>query len=311
MDRCCAGLLVVLALFVAAAAGAALYIRWLRHREGKIPSDRAVADIGYGPAPPGLPPAFLFDTPAALFCLRACMSAANRRLGADPQLPPAVEELGWAGGHAYVLRVTPPGGAPYLVVAVSGTLTYADVRLDLHDGQVGFYGAKAHQGFVRGWKRVYPDVLAVVDAHPGSPVLVAGHSLGAGVAALVAAALGTDRPGTPLALYSAATPRTGDAAFIALLSRAVPNHWHVQNRADIVPTLPPSVAPVVAGRKGKAPPVYADFDRVAFFDFQTGNLADNHHPMTYLCGVAAGLRGADNATCLARWSSPPRTVSWA
>lgn len=310
MSDCCFGLVVVLVILIVAIGGGALYVRALLRRlaalEGQLPIDQIVPDIGYTSYLPRRLPAMGFDTDLAAFALRACDSAANKHLGGGTQLPPGVAEVGWAGGHALLLRITPdvtPGAAPIFMVAVAGTLTYHDVRKDLRDAHVEFYGAHAHQGFVQEWKQIYPAVRRLAAQNPAAQFIVAGHSLGAAVATLIAAALGVDFPGIGLALYAAATPRTGAQDLIALLDRAAPNHWHIANRADVIPTLPLAVSPITTGPRQGETVLYADFDRVVYFDVQTGSVGGNHYTDAYLCGLGA-------IPCAAYWTAPPRVAVW-
>ena len=121
------------------------------------------------------------------------------------------------------------------------------------------------------------------------------------MATLIAVGLGSDFPGRGVALYAAATPRTGARDLVQALRRVVPSHWHIVNRADIVPALPPSVSPARGGAS-----VFADFDRVVMFEAQSGSLRDNHATRAYLCAVVGG------AACTpATWATPLRAVDFA
>jgi triacylglycerol lipase len=318
MSPCCLALIVVLTIVVVVAAAgvgfARALIRGLEARRGILPSDDIVREIGYGaePLPAALPDPGAFDADVAAFAMRACISAANRRIGGSAQLPEGVTVVDWTNRHTLILKVEPPGGAagaaPLYVVACAGTLTYQDVKLDLHDDHVEFYGARAHAGFVGAWRRTYPAVRKVAAANPGAQFLVTGHSLGAAVATLVAAALGADFPEAGVALYAAATPRVGPRGFIRLLERTVPNRWHLANRADIIPTLPPAAAPVALGKESRRWQVveYADFDRVVFFEAQGGSLAYNHNTLSYLCAVGRGPRDCR----LDQWATAPTAVDF-
>jgi dienelactone hydrolase len=280
LSRCCVALIVVLVLL----AGGLLYLRsWVRRwqtLEGNLPGAKIVTDVGYTAyLPDRLPRGESYDAKVAAFALRTCISAANRRLGGDMQLPPGVEVVKWAGNRALVLKLR----AGLYAVAVSGTLSYEDVREDLQYRQVPFYGSRAHAGFVQTWEKVYPAVRRLAKKNPDAHFLVTGHSLGGAVATLLAVALASDFPAARCALYATATPRTGPRGLVDLLYEKVPASWHAANRSDVVPALPLPVALVGVGRSAKnTNALYANFKRVAFFDSQTKKLAGNHLPTTYL-----------------------------
>ena len=298
LSPCYVALIIVLIIVILAVVGAWWYARDLINRwknlEGDLPSAAVIDNIGYPPyLPTQLPNPAKFDVNLAAFTIRACESAVNRRLGGDTQLPQGLVEVGWTGGHALILKSAPAKpaiGKDLYVIAIAGTLTYEDVRADFNDQLIDFYGTHAHAGFVGTWKKIYPAIQKMAGANPDAQFIVSGHSLGAAVATLVAVALGADFPGIQVALYASATPRTGSRDFIDLLVRVAPNHWHLTNRADIVPTLPLAVSPIMSGpNKGKNA-LYADFDRVVYFDVQRGTLAGNHSSRSYLCAMEDGTK---------------------
>ena len=65
-----------------------------------------------------------------------------------------------------------------------------------------------------------------------------GHSLGAGLATLLALDLAAHSlvPNTCITL---ASPRVGDLTFQHVFNQVVPNAYRVVNRIDIVPKVPP------------------------------------------------------------------------
>jgi hypothetical protein len=310
---CCVALIIVLIIIVVAIVGAWRYVRNLIHKwktqEGNLPNAAIVDDIGYTSyLPAQLPDPNKFDVDLAAFTIRACESAVNRRLGGDTQLPQGLVEVGWTGGHALILNsvpAKPATGKDLYVIAIAGTLSYEDVRADLNDQLIDFYGTHAHAGFVGTWKTIYPAIEKLAGANPDAQFIVSGHSLGAAVATLVATALGADFPGIQVALYASATPRIGSRDFIDLMARVAPNHWHIANRADIVPTLPLAVSPITSGPNRGKTALYADFDRVVYFDAQSGTLANNHFSGSYLCALVGGK------TCsLDIWVVPPQVVNF-
>jgi hypothetical protein len=84
------------------------------------------------------------------------------------------------------------------------------------------------------------DVLSLVrQSAPGTKVTVAGHSLGAAVATLLALEIAVTLPATDLTLYTFASPRVGDATFAAFCDARLPMHFRIENRPDLVPHVPP------------------------------------------------------------------------
>lgn len=70
-----------------------------------------------------------------------------------------------------------------------------------------------------------------------SSVTIAGHSLGGALATLLALDVSVNTNFNP-AVYTYASPRTGDLQFVALYNHAVPNTVRIANRVDLVPKLP-------------------------------------------------------------------------
>lgn len=69
-------------------------------------------------------------------------------------------------------------------------------------------------------------------------VTVAGHSLGAAVATLLAFDLAANTKFIPT-LITLASPRVGDLTFMQVFNHIVPNAYRVANRLDVVPKVPP------------------------------------------------------------------------
>jgi len=72
---------------------------------------------------------------------------------------------------------------------------------------------------------------------PVTSVTICGHSLGGSLASLLALDVAVNTPFFPAA-FTYASPRTGDAQFVALYNHAVPNTTRIANRVDLVPKLP-------------------------------------------------------------------------
>jgi pimeloyl-ACP methyl ester carboxylesterase len=93
-------------------------------------------------------------------------------------------------------------------------------------------GGRVHEGFARGYAAVRDTIRPVLRAQTG-PVLITGHSLGAGLATLAAA----DHLDRSPALITFGSPRVGDAAFARLL--AGPTVHRFVDCCDVVTRIPP------------------------------------------------------------------------
>jgi pimeloyl-ACP methyl ester carboxylesterase len=135
-----------------------------------------------------------------------------------------------------------------VLVAIRGTDTLMEWLVDAEFASCAFPGAPGAGRVEDGFCGVYAalrcatgsDVLTFVRSlPPGTKVTIAGHSLGAAVATLLAVDLATNVAGLDLRLYTFASPRVGDAAFCAFGAARVSTHFRIVNRPDIVPRVPP------------------------------------------------------------------------
>ncbi|HYB83505.1 MAG TPA: lipase family protein [Mycobacterium sp.] len=74
-----------------------------------------------------------------------------------------------------------------------------------------------------------------------SSVTICGHSLGGALATLLALDVAANSAFSDPAVYSYASPRTGDSLFAGTYDQVVKNSYRIANRLDIVPALPPPV----------------------------------------------------------------------
>ena len=81
--------------------------------------------------------------------------------------------------------------------------------------------------------------LALPLPRPMRSLTLCGHSLGAALATLLALDLAANTPHKDLALFTYASPRTGDASFAAAFNRLVPNTVRIANRLDLITEAPP------------------------------------------------------------------------
>ena len=91
-----------------------------------------------------------------------------------------------------------------------------------------------------------PDSPRVVNAlaklafpNPVTSVTICGHSLGGALATLLALDVAANTVFNNPAVYSYASPRTGDSLFANTYDQVVKNSYRIANRLDIVPALPP------------------------------------------------------------------------
>ncbi|KGC02977.1 lipase family protein [Burkholderia multivorans] len=122
-----------------------------------------------------------------------------------------------------------------LVVAFPGTDNLDCVVADLDAHPIDVIGiGQVHHGFWKAWGAIAVDVLAAID---GRPVTFVGHSLGAAISVMAAAAMAVGG-NPPAAVYGFEPPRVSTNGSIAAVLSGVPLHLY-KNGNDIVPDLPP------------------------------------------------------------------------
>lgn len=135
---------------------------------------------------------------------------------------------------------------------------------------------------------------------PGTDVTVTGHSLGAGLATLLALDLASHSlvPNTCITL---ASPRVGDLTFSHVFNHVVPNAYRVVNRLDLVPKVPPALMYWHVGDETELIP-HAQ-SQLKF------DIGCEHHLTTYTYLLAMGIGTASQyplqANCLAGAPSLP------
>jgi hypothetical protein len=75
---------------------------------------------------------------------------------------------------------------------------------------------------------------------PVASVTISGHSLGGALVTLLALDLEANSIFKNPTVYTFASPRTGDPAFVSTYNQMVPATYRIANRLDLVPKLPPS-----------------------------------------------------------------------
>ena len=285
-----------------------LYVYWVRRTMAA--AGRALATVGSnicttdisaaacaallamadGPPDPLRPPtlAGVVDKAALAFAVRinavfvAYLGASGRAALMDSPAP-------GAGFGPPVFAVAPGDSMPlaatwvstdgtWAVVVIRGTLTAADLAADLnfnyektggdtHSGLTAFYAAAAPAL----WATVPPSVTRIT---------VTGHSLGAALAFLMAAAA---PPTVVVDAYGVAPPRVGGPTFVAALQARAGHRCSLINLADTVPSLPWTYMPSLAG--AYRPVAFAHVGPIAAFNLVSSDLISDHMLPTYAAGL--------------------------
>ncbi len=110
----------------------------------------------------------------------------------------------------------------------------------------------------RGYNRIFsdlgPQIIQALDpylrgASSLDAVYVTGHSLGAALAHLAAAAIAQEFGIKPIT-YTFSGPRAGDSMFAAAMQRTGLETWRMFNTEDIVPTVPPAAVQMATPNMG-------------------------------------------------------------
>jgi hypothetical protein len=109
---------------------------------------------------------------------------------------------------------------------------------------VAYTDGQVHKGFAEAVDSLWPKVMPSLREHlkSGLPLVVTGHSKGGALASLAAIRLLRAEGIAPTAVYTFASPRTGDAPFANFYNSMIMSDWRFENTDDIVPHLPPSLA---------------------------------------------------------------------
>jgi predicted lipase len=143
-----------------------------------------------------------------------------------------------------------------VVAAIRGTEGTLEWLMDALFGPIPFPFASAggaEQGFTNFYStlRTGPNVAQtrVIDALRSliasgtvKSLRIAGHSLGAALATLLAIDVSANDVFAGPTVYTFASPRVGDKVFAGTYDDLVPTSWRVANAPDVVPQLPPSFA---------------------------------------------------------------------
>lgn len=116
---------------------------------------------------------------------------------------------------------------------------FTDLEFKLVDNPAG---GKTHEGFTEGLAEVWSEVeRAMAEFHTNrQPIWIAGHSLGAALAALAAENLHRKNQLTAQGVYTFGQPRVGNFSFSRVFNDVFSDRcFRFVNNNDIVPRLPP------------------------------------------------------------------------
>ncbi len=100
-----------------------------------------------------------------------------------------------------------------LIIAVRGTDGLADAMTDINVDLVGGVGGKVHEGFNTSAARLWRTVWNHISHRGTRSVFLTGHSLGAGIAAILTARLVQEKDEPVNGLYVYGMPRAGNKRF--------------------------------------------------------------------------------------------------
>lgn len=245
-----------------------------------------------------------FQTPAALPGTRivAFFSGVNSNKEGKKPSNDRNKNIAW--------MLVPETSARQVWLCFRGTQTKAEWQIDFTTSLVSWPEISSdpsflvHQGFKEALLEIVDDIVAelepLVKAQPDLHIFVAGHSLGASLAALCT--LHLLRAGYKnLHTYLFAPPRTGNNTFVQDVLRYLPTGQLVEfnaiaNVADLIPQLPLSVQPNLD--TPSQPLLYAQFPLYMFQD-NWGSWVHNHVMPVYIANLP-------NVSFV---NAPPRKVS--
>lgn len=151
---------------------------------------------------------------------------------------------GWLGGERLKERFAAwgadgfvaTGGDGRIVVAFRGTESNKpeDLVVDLRTRTIAWTGGgQVHEGFADALSKVRQQLGTALSSAGSGPILITGHSLGAGLATLVSVALRDKQP----RLITFGSPRVGDADFANLIDPDSVARF--VNCCDLVTRVPP------------------------------------------------------------------------
>lgn len=265
---------------------------------------------------PAQGPAKYFSKETALYCgdliLRVLNAAAA---GATVVLPPGVQLLQTLyDSPGSVFGVVCVNSLKQALVIFKGTTTKAEWKIDFGIRQtssqqtsrqtklkfvrpVPRFGAvpniacaldvpiMVHSGFETAYGALRDQILSALASSSPTTVIVSGHSLGGGVANLCALDVAQNTSIKDVRLYTFASPKAGNPHFaVAQDVAGFTEFYQIQNRSDLIPTMPLAASPNVADRTH--PFLYQHGGTSVQFDSNWGSVEQNHILPTYLYNIS-------------------------
>ena len=231
--------------------------------------------IPYPESVPPIPAPQTYDKTLAQLGLSTVMSNSNLDKNVDPLFPDylkLIQTLPYNQG--IVVQPKSQNGFTH-ILTFKEIIGLRDIVDDLKFSQVPYHGlGKVNAGFASVANQIYP----LLKFSAGARILVTGHSLGAAVGELIAARLIKEQ-NLSVVVYISGRPRVGDLDWETNANKYLINRWILINTADDIPQLPLNT---MRSRNGTGYGyVSSSRDRTVIFDYQTGNVSNNHSLLTY------------------------------
>lgn len=166
-----------------------------------------------------------------------------------------------------------------IIVTIRGTRTFKDNESDQDLYQVPFpfvrNAGKTHRGFTCIYQSTRNELIRELSKlSPTKKLLVAGHSLGGGLAVLAALDIAVNTGFNNPFVYTYGSPRVGDPVFASRFNQTVKNSIRIFNIHDIIPTLPDQSYPPPFTENG----LYYQHVKLAYpLSFQLNSLPVRNH----------------------------------
>uniref|UniRef100_A0A6C0I886 Fungal lipase-type domain-containing protein n=1 Tax=viral metagenome TaxID=1070528 RepID=A0A6C0I886_9ZZZZ len=163
----------------------------------------------------------------------------------------------------------------YIVIAFRGTHFRADEFVDSQFRYYNYPGTtfNVHHGFHRYLSSCRTQILNIISQNSSKDIYITGHSLGAGVATLLAYELYTRYSNNKIHLYLYGCPRCVNKDLSIFMKNNLTEIVSVVNYFDLVPEAPE--------RLGK----YVSFTPIYIFGIQTYSDTGNHSIQVYSKGI--------------------------